>query len=81
MPLLVAPFHSAGHVVFAMLLGLYLTCAVLFSLHIGSRHGFRYALVMPGVFFLIHVSYGFGSIYGLSQCIGKEFGRRVRGNH
>lgn len=69
MALLVAPFHIAGQIIFAILFGLYAVCSAILSLQIGYKHGFRYALVMPFVFFLIHVSYGFGSIWGLTKLI------------
>jgi succinoglycan biosynthesis protein ExoA len=75
MTLLVAPWHKVGLMGFALLCGLYAICAALFCVPIGYNHGWRYAVVMPAVFVLIHLSYGGGTLWGLSGLIRPRCGR------
>ncbi len=63
--LLVAPFHIVGKIVLAAIAVAYSLGCIVFSLQIGLKHGLGYAVLMPFVFFTIHLSYGLGSLWGL----------------
>lgn len=81
LPLAVAPFHRVGQLIFVALLGLYLLCSIVFAVPIGYQHGARYACIMPGIFFLIHTSYGVGSIWGLMQILRRQVRKYITHGH
>lgn len=49
----------------AATLGSYLATSLFFSLVMAVRGGFRYFLMLPIVFAVLHLSYGIGSLWGL----------------
>ncbi len=50
--------------VFAIVLGAYLVTDLIASLSACSKFGFRYIIILPILFFCIHISYGWGTIVG-----------------
>jgi GT2 family glycosyltransferase len=49
----------------AGVLGLYLVANVVASVHAAARHGWRYLVVLPWLFFVTHVCYGIGTLLGI----------------
>ena len=62
---LLLPLHSGMRFTFLILTGLYMGAAVLSSIQIGIKEGRKYTLILPVVFFLYHICYGFGTWAGL----------------
>ena len=52
-------------VIFGFIAGLYLAFNIWFSAAIAINKGIRYLVVLPVLFLLLHLSYGFGSVFGL----------------
>jgi len=60
-----APLHSGAQLAFLALVGLYVIAAVLSAVQIGIREGLKYTWILPVVFSLYHICYGFGTWAGL----------------
>jgi len=65
--LLISPFYIWGKISLAALIGSYSVGSILFSLQTGLKHGMKYSVLMPVIFFIIHLSYGLGSLRGLPK--------------
>ena len=52
-------------VIFAIVLLVYIIALLIASLNTGFRHGFAVAIWLPVVFFIMHFSYGLGSLKGI----------------
>ncbi len=62
----VAIFFPAGRVLFFLLIGIYFLINIIFSLKIAEKDGIEYLAILPLVFFTFHLSYGLGSLWGLT---------------
>lgn len=62
--LVMSIFYQLFCLVFAIVLGLYLVANLIASLSACSKFGFRYIIILPILFFCIHISYGWGTIVG-----------------
>lgn len=60
-----APFLTGARYEFLALIGLYGSAAGISSFQIGLKEGMKYIWILPVIFFLYHVFYGFGSFVGL----------------
>jgi glycosyltransferase involved in cell wall biosynthesis len=59
-------FYSTLSVMFLIATAVsYTSTNLLFSLSVTFNNGFRYFLILPLIFFVFHLSYGLGSIWGL----------------
>lgn len=60
-----------GGSLFIFVMGLYALIDILFSLSISLKRGVEYFIILPILFFLLHMSYGLGSARGLLALIFK----------
>jgi glycosyltransferase involved in cell wall biosynthesis len=58
---------------FAFIAGLYLIVNSLFSLKLSVKHGLKYLPALIVSFAVLHVSYGFGSLWGIAKLITSMF--------
>ena len=58
-------FFQVFCMAFTIVLGFYLIADLIASLSASARFGFRYLIILPLLFFCIHISYGCGTIVGL----------------
>lgn len=74
---LMAAVSSAGILPLAAIAGSYAACAIVASVHIGWRaRDPRLLLAMPPTFAMLHLTYGFGSLWGVLSLLR---GRRKAG--
>jgi succinoglycan biosynthesis protein ExoA len=62
MLMLLVPF---GYFLFVLVIGSYSIANVLASLAVARKQGLNYLLLLPVVFFILHISYGIGFLVGL----------------
>lgn len=62
---ILSPFVFLGKLLLGIILISYLLLSILFSIKIGLQNGIKYAFIMPVVFLTLHLSYGFGSCWGI----------------
>lgn len=74
-----ALFSSAVQFAFLCLIGLYLSVAGISSLQIGIKSRLIYAGILPGVFFLYHLYYGFGTWVGLFKMLSGRWETELLG--
>lgn len=65
MSIIIGLFHTAGWWMLLGILGAYLIAALVADISACRRNGWEYILVLPVLFFCVHVSYGAGTIVGL----------------
>jgi GT2 family glycosyltransferase len=58
---------------FLMDIFIYFTANAIFTLMSAIKKGIKYLPILPFVFFLLHVSYGIGSLIGLIKVLNKNF--------
>jgi len=63
--LFLARFSSIGKIIFGLIILSYLFIIFIFSLIISFQKGWKYFLILPFLFFILHFSYGLGSVWGL----------------
>lgn len=63
--LLIAALNFYGRLLLSVILGMYFMLALIFSLVLALKHGLRYLPVLPLAFFILHLSYGIGSLVGI----------------
>ena len=61
-------FSLIGKIIFLGVLSSYFLVAFYFSLAILKEKGLKYFIITPFLFFMLHFSYGLGSIFGLLKC-------------
>jgi len=71
-------FRPLSALLFAFIVGSYLSLSFLFSLRIASKKGWQYLPILPLAFACLHVAYGAGFLKGLVQFIlpGKRASRK-----
>ena len=62
---IVALFTTYGWALLAVVAGAYLLAAIVADIQACLRYGWRYAGILPPLFFCVHVSYGVGTLVGL----------------
>lgn len=70
--ILIATLHPVLTYVYVFTLLLYFAMAIYFSTHY-RKNGVLYVILMPMFFFLLHVSYGFGSFIALIKLIYHKY--------
>lgn len=70
-----AQLHSGTQFAFFALVGLYGSVAGLSSIQIGIREGMKYTWILPVVFFLYHICYGFGTWAGIMKLVATLWNR------
>jgi GT2 family glycosyltransferase len=70
--LLVAVFNFYGMIFSLVCLAIYFAFAFIFSLALAIEHGFIYFPLLPLSFFILHLSYGLGSLVGIFSLIKKD---------
>lgn len=63
--ILLGCFWYSTFLLFALVLGIYLFANVIATAFACFRFGWKYILVLPLLFFLVHISYGWGTIIGI----------------
>lgn len=63
----VAPFWRPAGVGLTVMLAVYAVLAISSSLQLGRRGGWRFAPLLPGLFFLRHITYGLGTLVGMAD--------------
>jgi succinoglycan biosynthesis protein ExoA len=66
-----APFSRVARTVLAAILGTYAVANASASIALASREGWRHLRVLPTAFFLLHFSYGAGTLVGLIRFAGR----------
>lgn len=51
--------------IFFLIIALYFLSSLVATTYLCSKHGWKYCFVLPLLFFIVHVSYGYGTIVGL----------------
>lgn len=70
---------SVGIVPLVTIAGSYAVCAAAAAVHIGWRTGDpRLVIAMPPIFALLHLSYGFGSLWGVISLLNQSHNEGVR---
>jgi glycosyltransferase involved in cell wall biosynthesis len=62
-----AQLVRAARLMWVLLVSAYCVAACLASWRIAARHGWQHLLRLPIVFFVLHTSYGFGTLKGLQE--------------
>ncbi len=57
---------------FFIIFGSYIILDIYYSLLISSNKGMKYFVILPVMFFLLHFSYGLGSVWGLISLFNKK---------
>ena len=70
--ILLSPFFTLARLLLLLILSLYFALALGYSVVLGWRGGF-YAALLPLIFPTLHVSYGFGTFWGLIQWVRNFF--------
>jgi glycosyltransferase involved in cell wall biosynthesis len=68
-------FLLAAKVLFILDITSYIVASFLFSMQAAYKKGFKYLLVLPIVFAVLHFSYGLGSLWALLRCSWGEENR------
>lgn len=63
--LIAACLTSYGWYAFGFIVGAYTLAAIVADIDACSKHGWEYVLILPPLFFSVHVSYGIGTLIGL----------------
>lgn len=63
--LILGCFYSPFFILFALIIGLYAIAAIIATLSACVKFGWKYVLTLPLMFFLVHISYGLGTINGI----------------
>lgn len=63
--LLLGCFWTSAFLLFILVLGIYLLINIIATVFACSRFGWKYMIVLPFLFFLVHISYGWGTIIGI----------------
>ena len=63
--LIAACFTSYGWYAFGVIAGAYTLAAIVADIDACCKHGWEYVLILPPLFFSVHVSYGIGTLIGL----------------
>lgn len=58
-------FYTPFFILFALIIGLYAIAAIIATLSACVKFGWKYVLTLPLMFFLVHISYGLGTINGI----------------
>ena len=58
----------------------YVMCNLFFSLKIAVKNGMKYLFVIPAVFLVLHLSYGFGLMWGLMRYVKRNDADEGRSN-
>lgn len=58
-------FVTSAFLLFALVLGIYLLANFISTVFACLKFGWKYMIVLPLLFFLVHISYGWGTIIGL----------------
>lgn len=61
-----------GKFLLILLLGTYISANLFFAIKIALKQGFKYVFLMPIVFSVRHLAYGFGSLWGLVKILSKQ---------
>lgn len=57
--------YTPMFMLFALIIGLYAVAAIVVTISACIKSGWKYFLTLPIMFFLVHISYGWGTIVGL----------------
>lgn len=63
--LIAACFTGYGWYAFGVIAGAYTLAAIVADIDACCKHGWEYVLILPPLFFSVHVSYGIGTLIGL----------------
>ena len=63
--LIVGCIYTPMFLLFALIIGLYALAAIAATVSACMKFGWKYCLSLPLMFFLVHVSYGWGTIIGI----------------
>lgn len=63
--ILLGCFWISAFLLFALVLGIYLLINIISTVFACSKFGWKYMIVLPFLFFLVHISYGWGTIIGI----------------
>lgn len=63
--LILGCIYTPVFLLFALIIGLYAFAAIAATISACMKFGWKYCLTLPLMFFLVHVSYGWGTIVGL----------------
>ena len=61
------PFSRIARLLFIYELGAYFIITIFFSIQISLRNGLKYLPILPVTILLLHLSYGMGSLFGISS--------------
>jgi succinoglycan biosynthesis protein ExoA len=73
---LAAILSTYGYLALFLILGSYTLCLLTASVVAARAHGWRYVLTLPIVFVNLHVSYGIGSLVGMTKTAGEWLRKR-----
>ena len=77
--LILSLFWNLGFWVLGGIIGSYLTVSILASIQLAFReHSLWYLLIMPCIFFCLHVNYGLGSLWGCIRVIAEYLSSSLR---
>jgi len=65
-------FFLYGKILFGLILGSYILLNLFFSFKISFKKGIKYLLILPIIFLLFHLSYGFGSLWSIIKIKNKK---------
>jgi len=63
--MIIGLFSPIGIIALMSILSSYVIVSLIFSIHLSVKNGFQLILVLPIVFWVLHVSYGLGSCWGI----------------
>lgn len=63
--LILGCFYTPMFLLFTLIIGLYAIAAIAATVSACMRFGWKYCLTLPMMFFLVHISYGWGTIVGI----------------
>lgn len=66
---IISLFVNFGWITFVIVFGSYMIATCIASLTAAYRYGWRFALSLPIVFFILHISYGLGTLVGLYKSV------------
>ena len=76
---ILALFATFGKILLLIVLGLYFSLAVFFSVAVCfQKNAFRYFFILPIIFFLFHFSYGIGSIWFIIKMTTKFLIKKIK---
>lgn len=70
--MVISPLGYFGRIIFIAIVGSYLSLALFFSGNIALKNGLKYFPAIPVLFGALHLSYGLGSLWGITKLLSKK---------